>query len=212
MHRSVLAVVPRESADAWIPRRGVYCVSFTLLGPLWRHSSTTIGFGHSWGCWCKHESIIPVIHWILILFQWSVGTGWPWDSPDLLSETFLQAEVLIIFLGDDLCSIPMTRSSIQGASTEQPCYLDVGKMRFENSFCMGVQGLLQIVGSRSWILKKTQEKSFPGSTFISCLVLGTLSSLCSAQDKSSLLKSQSLLWQLPCVSSIYQFPDFIMST
>lgn len=188
-------MVPMESADAEVLRRGVYCVSFTLLGPLWRHTSSTIDFGHSWACWCKHESIVPVINCISILFQWSIGTGWPLHSPDLPSETFLQEEVLIVFLEDDMSSTPMTRSSIEGQSIGQPCYLDVGKMGLENSFSVGVQGLLQIVGYRSWIMKeKAQDKSSPGSTFISYLALENLSSLCSSQDKPSLLKSQSVLW------------------
>lgn len=61
-----------------------------------------------------------------------------------------------------MSSVPITRSSIQGESIEQSCYLDVGKLGFENSFSVGVQGLLQIVGSGSWILKeKAQEKSSP---------------------------------------------------
>lgn len=93
-----------------------------------------------------------------------------------------------MYPGDDTSSIPMTRSSVQGKSIEQPCYLDEGKMGFENHFSVGVQGLPQIVGSRSWILKeKAQEKSSPGSTFISCLVLDPLW----VQLKTSLLYSKA---------------------
>lgn len=74
-----------------------------------------------------------------------------------------------------MSSVPMTRSSIQGKSIEQPCYLDVGKIGFDNSFSVDVQGLLQIVGSRSWMFKeKAQEKSSSGSTFISYLALDPL--------------------------------------
>lgn len=66
-------------------------------------------------------------------------TGWPLHSSDLPTETFLQ-EVRIVFLGDDMSSIPMTRSSIQGKSIGQPCYLDVGRTGFENSFFWGCPG------------------------------------------------------------------------